>query len=54
MGAVALALREQILSEPGDVPVREWDWKVDCIVTPDEMIVDPRLRAEFVDSEAES
>lgn len=31
---VGLALREQVLA-PGEVPMGEWDWKVDGIVSPD-------------------
>jgi len=34
---VALALREQVL-DGGQVPMGEYDWKVDMIVTPDEII----------------
>jgi 5-formyltetrahydrofolate cyclo-ligase len=35
--AVALALREQVL-DAGQVPMGEYDWKMDMIVTPDEII----------------
>jgi 5-formyltetrahydrofolate cyclo-ligase len=35
--AVALALREQVVGS-GEVPMGEYDWKVDMIVTPGEII----------------
>lgn len=44
-GAVALALSEQIVGVDS-VPVGEHDWKMDMIVTPEEVItkdsIDPR------------
>jgi 5-formyltetrahydrofolate cyclo-ligase len=36
-GTVALALKEQVL-DAGKIPMAEYDWKVDMIVTPDEVI----------------
>ena len=31
---VGLALREQVL-DAGKIPMGEWDWKVDSVVSPD-------------------
>ncbi|TFK21827.1 5-formyltetrahydrofolate cyclo-ligase [Coprinopsis marcescibilis] len=39
---VGLALREQLL-DAGSVPTGELDWKMDIIVTPDEILVNPSL-----------
>jgi 5-formyltetrahydrofolate cyclo-ligase len=50
---VALALREQIV-EPGAIPEEEHDWKVDLIITPDQIIGDIAGLGERVESKCSS
>jgi len=42
---VALALRQQLL-ERGQVPMLDHDWKMDMIITPDEVITAPQGRCQ--------
>lgn len=42
---VGLSLREQLL-ESGAIPMSDFDWKVDVVVTPDEILVREKERGE--------